>query len=59
VLLTDNCKTHIGDEVQRVLADHDVMMITYAPRTTNIFQVLDVSLLGIFKLIKGSRMKAA
>jgi hypothetical protein len=28
------------------------MMITYAPHTTNIFQVLDISLFGIFKLIK-------
>jgi hypothetical protein len=54
VLLMDKCKAHMGDEGQKVLADYGVMMITRAPRATNIFQVLDISLFGIFKLIKGN-----
>jgi hypothetical protein len=54
VRLLDNCKVHMGDEVLKVLADHGVMMMTYAPHTTNIFQVLDIHFFGIFKLIKSN-----
>jgi hypothetical protein len=52
VLLMDNCKPHMRNEVQKVLADYGVMMMRYAPYTRNIYQVLDISPFGIFKLIK-------
>jgi hypothetical protein len=54
LLLMNNCKTHTGDEVQKVFADYGVMMATYAPQTTNVFQVGDLSLFGLFKLIMSS-----
>jgi hypothetical protein len=44
----------MGEEVQKVLADHGVMMLMFGPHATNIFQVTDVSLFGIFKLIKSN-----
>jgi hypothetical protein len=44
----------MGDEVQKILADCGVTMITYARQTTNSFHVLDISLFGIFRLIKGN-----
>jgi hypothetical protein len=54
VLLMDNCNAHISDEVQKAIADYGVMMTMYAPHATNIFQILDISLFGIFNLIKGN-----
>jgi hypothetical protein len=44
----------MGEEVQKVIADHGVMMLMYGPHTTNIVQVTDISLFGIFKLIKSN-----
>jgi hypothetical protein len=48
----------MGNEGQEVFADYSVMMITYALHTINVFQVLDLSLFGIFKLIKGNGDKS-
>jgi hypothetical protein len=52
--LINNCKAHMGDVVQKVLADYGMMMMTYAPHTTDVFQILDISPFGVFKLIKSN-----
>jgi hypothetical protein len=44
----------MGDEVQKVLADHGALMTTYAPHIPNTVQVLDLSVFGIFRLIKSN-----
>jgi hypothetical protein len=54
VLLMDNCKGHMGDKVQKVLANYGVMTIMYALRTTNILQILEIILFSILKLIKSN-----
>jgi hypothetical protein len=49
VLLMDNCSAHISDEVVAVLTEARVRIITFAPHTTQIFQVLDLVLFGALK----------
>jgi hypothetical protein len=49
VLLMDNCLHHICDEVVAVLTEARVRIITFAPDTTKIFQVLDLVLFGALK----------
>jgi hypothetical protein len=49
VLLMDNCLPHISDEVIAVLTISHVRVITFAPHTTHIFQMLDVVLFGALK----------
>jgi hypothetical protein len=49
VLLMDNCGSHIKPEIIDLLTAEKIRVITFAPHTTNIFQMLDVSFFGIFK----------
>jgi hypothetical protein len=49
VLLMDNCSPHISEEVVAVLTEARVRIITFAPHTTQIFQVLDLVLFGALK----------
>jgi hypothetical protein len=49
VLLMDNYSPHISDEVVAVLSEARVRIITFAPHTTQIFQVLDLVLFGALK----------
>lgn len=49
ILLMDNCSLHMGEDVIRVLSEHQVKVITFPPHTTNIFQMLDLSLFGVLK----------
>jgi hypothetical protein len=49
VLLIDNCSPHMGDAVIAVLTRENVRVITFAPHTTHIFQVLDIVLFGALK----------
>jgi hypothetical protein len=51
VLLMDNCSLHMGDAVIAVLAREHVRVITFAPHTTHIFQVLDLVFFGALKNI--------
>jgi hypothetical protein len=48
-LLMDNCSPHIADDVIAVLTSVRVQIITFAPHTTHIFQILDVVLFGGMK----------
>jgi hypothetical protein len=45
----DNCPGDIMDEVLRLLRDARVRVMTWSPQTTQIFQQLDVSFLGVLK----------
>jgi hypothetical protein len=49
VLLMDNCPSHVIDDIIGLLAKARVRVITFAPHTTKIFQVLDVTLFGALK----------
>jgi hypothetical protein len=44
VLLMDNCSHHMGDAVIAILTREHVRVITFAPHTTHIFQVLELVL---------------
>jgi hypothetical protein len=49
ILLMDNCSPHMGDAVIALLTREHVRVITFAPHTTHIFQVLDLVLFGALK----------
>jgi hypothetical protein len=49
VLLMDNRSAHVTDDVIRLLTEARVCVITFAPHTTQIFQVLDLTLFGVLK----------
>jgi hypothetical protein len=49
VLLMDNCSTHMCDDVIAVLTNAHVRVITFAPHTDHVFQMLDVLLFGALK----------
>jgi hypothetical protein len=49
VLLMDNCSPHMADEVITALTNARVRIITFAPHTTHVFQVLDLVLFGALK----------
>jgi hypothetical protein len=48
-LLMDNCFIHARPEVLATLRDHNMKVITFPPHTTQIFQIFDRCLFGIFK----------
>jgi hypothetical protein len=49
VLLMAHCSAHVRDDVIRILTEANVRIITSAPHTTQIFQVLDLTLFGVLK----------
>ena len=49
VLLMDNCSPHLTGRVLELLSAAHVRVVTFAPHTTQIFQVLDLSLFGVLK----------
>ena len=49
ILLMDNCSIHTRPSVLLHLKEHNVKVITFPPHTTQIFQVLDLSLFGVLK----------
>jgi hypothetical protein len=53
----DNAKAHALNPLQKVLGQNGVMSVTYAPHATNIFQMPDVSLFGVFKILEMLRNK--
>jgi hypothetical protein len=55
VLLMDNCPSHVTDEIIGLLTAR-VRVITCAPHTTQIFQVLDVTLFGVLKARTNSQL---
>jgi hypothetical protein len=52
IIFCDNCSCHCSEDILRELAHHGVLLITYPPHTSHIFQVLDVLLFGRLKLAK-------
>jgi hypothetical protein len=48
-MLMDYCSAHLTDELIRLLTEIRVRVITFAPHTTQIFQVLDLTLFGVLK----------
>jgi hypothetical protein len=49
VLLMAHCSAHVSDDVIRSLTEARVRIIIFAPHTTQVFQVLDFTLLGVLK----------
>jgi hypothetical protein len=49
VLLMDNCSPHLTPTVIELLTSARVRVVTFAPHTTHIFQVLDLALFGVLK----------
>jgi hypothetical protein len=45
----DLCSAHVPADVIRRLTDASVRVITVAPHTTQIFQILDLKLFGVLK----------
>jgi hypothetical protein len=45
----DNCQSHLTDDVIGPLTEARVRVATFAPHTTQTFQVLDVTLFGVLK----------
>jgi hypothetical protein len=49
VLLMDNCGSHIAQKGIDLLTRARCRVVTFTPHTTNIFQVLDLTLFGVLK----------
>jgi hypothetical protein len=49
VLLMDNCSPHLPPAVLTLLSNACVWIVTFAPDYTQIFQILDLTLFGVFK----------
>ena len=52
ILFFDNCSSHIDENLFKLLANHNILVITYPPHTSHIFQVLDRLLFGVLKTKK-------
>jgi hypothetical protein len=52
LIFCDNCSAHMDDSLLREFADHWVIVITYPPHTSNIFQVLDRLVFSVLKAAK-------
>ena len=52
VLLMDNHSTHCDPEILEILAKNRVIVITFPPHTSNIFQMLDLVIFGALKNVK-------
>jgi hypothetical protein len=56
MLLMDNCPSHVTDYIIGLLTEARVRVITFAPHTAQIFQVLDVTLFGVLRRRPGSKL---
>jgi hypothetical protein len=56
VLLMDNYPSHVIDDIIGLLTEARVRVITFAPHTTQIFHILDVTLFGVLKRRLGHRL---
>jgi hypothetical protein len=52
ILFCDNCSAHCSEDILKKLARHGILVITYPPHTSHLFQVLDVLLFGVLKRAK-------
>jgi hypothetical protein len=48
-LLMDDCSAHVSDDVIGILTEAKVRVITFAPHTTQVFKVLDLTIFGVPK----------
>lgn len=49
VLMMDSCSSHCTQNVLQLLGQNNIQAFLYPSHTTNLFQALDLSLLGLFK----------
>jgi hypothetical protein len=49
ILFCDNCSAHMSNSMLEKLARHGVLVLTYPPHPSHIFQVLDILLVGLVK----------
>jgi hypothetical protein len=49
VLLMPHCSADVSDDVIRIVTEPRVRVITFAPHTTQVFQVLDLTLFSVLK----------
>jgi hypothetical protein len=49
VLLMAHCSADVSDDVIRILTEARVRVRPFAPHTTQVFQVLDLTLIGVLK----------
>jgi hypothetical protein len=52
IIFCDNCSCHCSDNSLQELANHQIILMTYPPRTQHRFQALDVLLFGRLKSAK-------
>ena len=52
VLFMDNHSSHCDPEILKILADNRVIVITFPPHTSNLFQMLDLVIFGALKNVK-------
>jgi hypothetical protein len=52
VIFCDNCNAHMDGDLLQEFAGHWVMVITYPPHTSSIFQVLDRLIFSVLKTAK-------
>jgi hypothetical protein len=52
LLFCDNCSVHCSEMILKEFAEQGVVVVTYPPHTSHIFQVLDVLLFGRLKSAK-------
>lgn len=52
ILFFDNCSSHLDDEILRIPAENNIIVITYPLHCSHIFQVLDLLLFGVLKIHK-------
>jgi hypothetical protein len=56
VLLMDNCPSHVTDDIIGLLTETRVRTMTPASHTTQIFQILDVTLFRVFERRLGYKL---
>lgn len=52
VLFMDNCMAHCSERSLKLLAENSIIVISFPPHTSNLFQMLDLVLFGCVKNIK-------
>jgi hypothetical protein len=52
ILFCDNCSSHCSEDILKELSAHGILLLTYPPHSSHVFQVLDVLLFGNLKSAK-------
>jgi hypothetical protein len=51
-LLMDNLSAHCSDEIIALFSNHKILVLTFPPHTSNLFQPLDLCFFSVFKSYK-------